>query len=143
MTRWSYRSNFVGYPTDCPHREKNGWTGDAQLAAEQAMYNWHNVAAYEAWMNDFRDEQRASGELPGIVPTSGWGYKWGNGPAWDSAYLLIPWYLYQYYGDTRVLAEHYDYHETLRRLPYPPRQEPHRGHRPGRLGAGQDRDAGG
>ncbi|MEI8374560.1 MAG: glycoside hydrolase family 78 protein [Planctomycetota bacterium] len=108
MTLWSYRSNFVGIPTDCPQREKNGWTGDAHLAAEQAMYNYDNVAAYEAWMNDFKDEQRATGELPGIVPTSGWGYTWGNGPAWDCAYLLIPWYLYQYQGDTRVLADHYD-----------------------------------
>jgi len=42
------------------------------------------------------------------VPTGGWGYHWGNGPAWDSAYPLICWYLYQYYGDTRVLEEHYD-----------------------------------
>ena len=107
-TLWSYRSNFVGIPTDCPHREKNGWTGDAHLAAEQAMYNFDNVAGYEKWMNDLKDEQRESGELPGIVPTSGWGYEWGNGPAWDSAYVLIPWYLYRYYGDARVLADHYD-----------------------------------
>ena len=55
-----------------------------------------------------RTSSGASGELPGIVPTSGWGYQWGNGPAWDSAYVLIPWYLYQYRGDTRILAEHYD-----------------------------------
>ena len=109
MTLWSYRSNFVGIPTDCPQREKNGWTGDAHLAAEQAMYNVHNVAAYETWMNDFLDEQRPGGELPGIVPTSGWGYEWGNGPAWDSAYLLIPWYLYRYQDDIRVLADHYDH----------------------------------
>ncbi len=108
MTLWSYRSNFVGYPTDCPHREKNGWTGDSHLAAEQAMFNFQNVASYETWMNSFKDEQRPTGELPGIIPTSGWGYAWGNGPAWDSAYLLIPWYLYEYYGDTRVLAEHFD-----------------------------------
>ena len=98
----------MGIPTDCPHREKNGWTGDAHLATEQAMFNFHNTAGYEAWMNDFQDEQRESGELPGIVPTSGWGYQWGNGPAWDSAYVLIPWYLYQFQGDTQVLAEHYD-----------------------------------
>jgi alpha-L-rhamnosidase len=103
----SYGANFHGYPTDCPHREKNGWTGDAQLAAEQAMYNWNNIPAYEKWMNDLADEQRPSGELPGIVPTAGWGYNWGNGPAWDSAYVLIPWYMYQYYGDTRVLQEQY------------------------------------
>jgi alpha-L-rhamnosidase len=109
LTLRSYRSNFAdGYPTDCPHREKNGWTGDAHLAAEQAMYNFDNTAGYLKWMNDFKDEQQPDGNLPGIVPTSGWGYQWGNGPAWDSASVLIPWYLYQYCGDTRVLAEHYD-----------------------------------
>ncbi|MCU0913467.1 MAG: glycoside hydrolase family 78 protein [Planctomycetes bacterium] len=107
-TLWSYVSNFVGYPTDCPHREKNGWTGDAHLAAETGLYNFEAAAAYAKWLNDFRDEQRPTGELPGIVPTSGWGYQWGNGPAWDSAYVLIPWYLYQYRGDTRILADHYD-----------------------------------
>lgn len=107
-TVWSYGANFIGYPTDCPHREKNGWTGDAHLAAEQAMFNVDNIAAYEKWMDDLFDEQRDSGELPGIVPTSGWGYHWGNGPAWDSAYVLIPWYLYQYAGDVRVLERHYD-----------------------------------
>lgn len=107
-TLWSYISNFVGYPTDCPHREKNGWTGDAHLAAETGLYNFHSAPAYAKWLNDLKDEQRDSGELPGIVPTSGWGYQWGNGPAWDSAYVLIPWYLYEYEGDTRALAEHYD-----------------------------------
>ncbi len=107
-TLWSYVSNFVGYPTDCPHREKNGWTGDAHLAAETGLYNFDSASAYTKWLNDLKDEQRPSGELPGIVPTSGWGYQWGNGPAWDSAYVLIPWYLYQYRGDMRALAEHYD-----------------------------------
>ena len=107
-TLWSYVSNFHGYPTDCPHREKNGWTGDAHLAAETGLYNFHSASAYAKWMDDLKDEQRDSGELPGIVPTSGWGYHWGNGPAWDSAYVLIPWYLYQYRGDNRILAEHYE-----------------------------------
>ncbi|HSW00876.1 MAG TPA: glycoside hydrolase family 78 protein [Sedimentisphaerales bacterium] len=110
-TLWSYVSNFHGYPTDCPHREKNGWTGDAHLAAETGLYNFDSAAAYAKWINDLYDEQRDSGELPGIVPTSGWGYAWGNGPAWDSAYVLIPWYLYQYKGDTRVLADHYERHK--------------------------------
>lgn len=105
LTLWSYRGNYLGFPTDCPHREKNGWTGDAHLAAEQGLLNWDNAPAYEKWMNDFSDEQRDNGELPGIVPTSGWGY--GIGPAWDSAYILIPWYLYVYRGDESVLATHY------------------------------------
>jgi len=107
-TLWSYISNFHGYPTDCPHREKNGWTGDAHLAAEQGLLNFASAAAYTKWLNDIKDEQRPSGELPGIVPTSGWGYHWGNGPAWDSAYILIAWYLHQYRGDVRILEQHYD-----------------------------------
>jgi alpha-L-rhamnosidase len=107
-TRWSYANNFHGHPTDCPQREKNGWTGDAHLAAEAGLYNFEPSASYTKWMRDFHDEQRITGELPGIVPTGGWGYKWGNGPAWDCAYVLIPWYLYEYRGDRRILAEHYD-----------------------------------
>ena len=106
--RWSYLNNLQGIPTDCPHREKNGWTGDAHLAAEQALFNFAAAPVYAKWINDLGDEQQPSGELPGIVPTSGWGYKWGNGPAWDSAFLLLPFYLYQYCGDTQVLRDHYD-----------------------------------
>ncbi|MBV9469746.1 MAG: family 78 glycoside hydrolase catalytic domain [Abitibacteriaceae bacterium] len=108
-TIWSYLSNFQGIPTDCPHREKNGWTGDAQLAAEQGMYNFDSAANYVKWLNDLKDEQQPGGALPGIVPTGGWGYQWGNGPAWDSAYPLICWYLYQYYGDTRIFQVHYEH----------------------------------
>ena len=108
LTQWSYRGNFHGYPTDCPQREKNGWTGDAHLAAEQAMYQFENTASYRKWIQDINDEQRETGEICAIIPTSGWGYQWGNGPAWDSAFLIIPWYVYTYRGDTRILADHYD-----------------------------------
>ncbi len=107
-TRRSYRGNYVnGYPTDCPHREKNGWTADAHLAAELAQYNVQNTAAYEKWIYDLIDEQQPDGNLPGIVPTSGWGYEWGNGPAWDSALFIIPWTLYVYQGDAKILADVY------------------------------------
>jgi len=109
-TLWSYRSNLLSIPTDCPHREKNGWTGDAHLAAEQALLNFDPAAVYTKWMDDFADEQRETGELPGIVPTGGWGYEWGNGPAWDSAFLLIPHYLHLYRGDRRILERHYEGH---------------------------------
>ncbi len=108
-TLLSYCSNYVdGYPTDCPHREKNGWTGDAHLAAEQAMYNWNNMAAYEKWIGDLRDEQLPDGNLAAIVPTGGWGYAWGNGPAWDSSLVIIPWYLYLYRGDLDILKVNYN-----------------------------------
>ena len=111
-TKWSYVSNFVGIPTDCPHREKNGWTGDAQMSAQQAMYNFDNAAAYTNWIDSMRDAMKPDGMFPGIVPTGGWGYAWGNGPAWDSAYFIIPWYLYLYGGDTGILREHYDGFKT-------------------------------
>ncbi|MGI6400813.1 MAG: family 78 glycoside hydrolase catalytic domain [Thermoguttaceae bacterium] len=105
----SYRCNFVaGFPTDCPHREKNGWTGDAQLACELAQYNFENTAGYEKWIDDLIDEQRPNGNLPGIVPTGDWGYPWGNGPAWDSALILIPWYLYVYRGDVKILEDSFE-----------------------------------
>lgn len=107
-TLWSYRNNFIGYPTDCPQREKNGWTGDAQLAAEAGLFNFASATAYRKWLQDIADEQQASGEIAAIIPTAGWGYYWGNGPAWDSAFILIPYYLYLYTGDVRTIAKHYD-----------------------------------
>jgi len=105
---WAFLSNFQGIPTDCPHREKNGWTGDAHLACEQAQLNFFPVSVHQKWMNDLADEQKPSGQLPGIVPTSGWGYTWGNGPAWDSAFLLIPYYQYVYYGDVENFRRNYE-----------------------------------
>ena len=104
-TLWSYRGNFVGIPTDCPHREKNGWTGDAQLACEMAMFNFDNAPAYVQWLHSMGDEQGPEGNFTGIVPSNDWG--WWGGPAWDSAMIVIPWYLYQYTGDTQPLSDHY------------------------------------
>ncbi len=106
--RWSYLSNLQSIPTDCPHREKNGWTGDAHLAAEQGLFTHDASTVYTKWINDLGDEQQPGGMLPGIVPTSGWGYSWGNGPAWDSAFLLIPDYMHTYYGDEQILRDHFD-----------------------------------
>lgn len=108
LTQWSYVSNFTGIPTDCPHREKNGWTGDAQLACETGLLNYDAANAYAHWLGTIADAQRSSGQLPGIVPTGGWGYNWGNGPAWDSAFIVIPWQMYRYRGDKGILAKHYD-----------------------------------
>ncbi len=105
--RWSTLTNYHSIPTDCPHREKNAWTGDASLSAEQVLLNFNPLTAYTKWMNDFRDVQRPSGQLPGIVPTGGWGYNWGSGPAWDSAIILIPWYMYLYCGDKSILETMY------------------------------------
>ena len=108
MADRSYKSNFAdGYPTDCPHREKNGWTGDASIASELAQYRYENTAGYEKWLHDIMDSQLANGDICCIVPTSGWGYSWGNGPAWDSALPVIAWNLWTYRDDRRILDEVY------------------------------------
>ena len=105
MVDRSYRSNFTdGFPTDCPHREKNGWTGDAQIACEFAQYAYENTAAYLKWIQDIVDAQRDDGALPGIVPSGGWGFGGnGYGPVWDSAIAIVPWNLYMYRNDDRGL----------------------------------------
>lgn len=104
----SYLSNLYGYPTDCPQREKNGWTGDAHIASETGLYNFDAFTVYEKWLADHRDEQQPNGVLPSIIPTGGWGYEWGNGPDWTSTIAIIPWNLYLFYGDSRPLADNYD-----------------------------------
>ncbi len=107
-TNNSYLSNLFGYPTDCPQREKNGWTGDAHIAAETGLYNFDGITVYEKWLADHRDEQQPNGTLPSIIPTAGWGYEWGNGPDWTSTIALIPWDIYLFYGDTKILKDNYE-----------------------------------
>ena len=107
-TNNSYLSNLFGYPTDCPQREKNGWTGDAQIAIETGLYNFDGITIYEKWMADHRDEQQPNGVLPSIIPSNGWGYEWGNGPDWTSTISIIPWNVYLFYGDTKILKDNYE-----------------------------------
>jgi alpha-L-rhamnosidase len=107
-TKNSYLSNLFGYPTDCPQREKNGWTGDAHIACETGLYNFDGITIYEKWLADHRDEQQPNGVLPAIIPTDGWGYEWANGPDWTSTIALIPWNIYLFYGDAQLLERCYD-----------------------------------
>ena len=107
-TNSSYLSNLFGYPTDCPQREKNGWTGDAHIAVETGLYSYDAITIYEKWLADHRDEQQPNGILPAIIPTAGWGYAWANGPDWTSTITIIPWQVYLFYGDSKILADKYD-----------------------------------
>lgn len=107
MILWSHRSNFHGYPTDCPQREKNGWV-DGHRIAVTSLYNFNSASLYSKWLDDFKDEQKRTGDLPGIIPTSGWGYYYFNGPGWGSGYVILPWYLHEYSGDQLILEKHYD-----------------------------------
>ena len=105
ITDRTYRNNFLSFPTDCPTREKCGWTGDGWLAAAQGLCVFHNPLGYQQWLNDFAAWQQPDGNLYCIIPNSnGWGG--GNLPDWDSAYIIVNWYLYLYDGDAAVLAAH-------------------------------------
>lgn len=105
MTRNSDLSNFYYFPTDCPHREKNGWTGDAAVSCEQLSLNFAPEKSYKEWLRNIRKTQKETGELPGIIPTGGWGYEWGNGPAWDQVATVLPYMTYLLRGDREILEE--------------------------------------
>lgn len=105
ITRRSDLSNFYYFPTDCPQREKNGWTADAALSSEHMLLNLSPENSYREWMRNICKAQNDAGALPGIVPTGGWGFQWGNGPAWDSVLFCLPYYTYIYRGDKQILKE--------------------------------------
>ncbi|MDR1455201.1 MAG: glycoside hydrolase family 78 protein, partial [Tannerella sp.] len=104
---WAQKSNTVGYPTDCPHREKGAYTGDGQVIAEAAMHDFQMAPFYYKWLNDMRDAQEPGGRIPNTAPPIVGGM--GGGVAWGSAYILIPWWMYHYYDDARILEDHYPY----------------------------------
>lgn len=106
-TNQSYRGNIHSIPTDCPQREKNGWTADAHVAIDLALLNFDGITFYEKWMNDFIDNQRSNGGISGIIPTDSWGYGEWPGPVWDAALFIIPNALYNYYGEKRSIEQLY------------------------------------
>jgi len=105
ITRRSILSNFYHFPTDCPQREKNGWTADAALTCEAALLNFDPEQSYREWMRNVCKAQAENGSLPGIVPTGGWGFDWGNGPAWDCVLAELPYLTYIYRGQTEMIRE--------------------------------------
>lgn len=102
MTRRSTLGNFQHFPNDCPHREKNGWTADAALSAEQTLLNFEPEDNYLMWERCIVRAMNEDGALPGIVPTGGWGFQWGNGPAWDSVLIYLPYFCAVLRDDLRV-----------------------------------------
>ncbi|MDD6483801.1 MAG: family 78 glycoside hydrolase catalytic domain [Clostridiales bacterium] len=112
-TLWSQRSNFIDIPTDCPQRdERMGWTGDAQVFALTAGYNYDVLKFFKKWLGDLRAEQRADGSVPSIIPnfwkkniTEDWGY---SSTAWGEAAVVIPYQMYRLYGDKSILEESFE-----------------------------------
>ncbi len=108
MARNATLSNFYYFPTDCPHREKNGWTGDASMSARQMLLNLNPENSFKEWLRNICKAQREDGMIPGVVPTGDWGYGKGTGPAWDAVLVNLPYMTYIYRGDTEILKENAD-----------------------------------
>ena len=109
---WSAKSNFVDIPTDCPQRdERMGWTGDINVFAPTALYNFELSRFLEKWLRDVKAEQLPTGGLPNTVPVQGYGF-----PAtmpemavdwWGDACVNVPWALYEATGNVDILRAMY------------------------------------
>ena len=105
MTKRTFCNNFHSIVTDCPTREKNGWTADGYLAIDISLLNFDNYRFYEKWCDDLADNLRDDGRISGIIPDSHWGYMDWIGPVWDAAMFIIPEKMYEYTGDTRQIEK--------------------------------------
>jgi len=116
--QWTFASSLQGLVQDAADRaERQGWLGDPGFVAEDYAYNFDMTTLWEKWLNDMKDIQKADGNIPLVAPLH-WRTVNNQGdfpidvyakwPVFQSTYPLLLWYLYQHYGDTRVLVEHYD-----------------------------------
>ncbi|WP_276255888.1 family 78 glycoside hydrolase catalytic domain [Halomontanus rarus] len=105
--RWGLRTNVHSVPTDCPQRdERQGFTGDGHLAARALLYNFDAGHVHEKWSRDHDDAQSRHGYLPSKVP---FGSTPANiGPSWTASRITVPWHVYCFSGNERVLAERYE-----------------------------------
>ena len=109
-SRWSQRSNFMGIPTDCPQRdERLGWMGDAHVFWDAASFNMDTAAFTQRFLADVRDAQRDTGDYPDIAPNADMAHFTGPGssPGWGDAGVALPWTIWQRYGDTAVIDQHW------------------------------------
>ena len=110
-TVWSTKGNSLDIPTDCPTRERHGWTGDAQIFFETANYLFDYAAFSKKYLKDVYDWQKKDGRLPQIAPYGGVDfYMWTlNGSVgWSDAGILIPYRFWKLYGDKQILIDYYD-----------------------------------
>jgi alpha-L-rhamnosidase len=110
---WSQRGNFLSIPTDCPQRERAGWTGDLQVFMPAATTNQHVLGFVERWLANARADQLDDGQIPMVVPDipsladGGMGIG-ASSAAWGDAIVIVPHVLYRRYGDVSVLRDNYD-----------------------------------
>jgi alpha-L-rhamnosidase len=108
---WGQKGNFVDVPTDCPQRdERLGWTGDAQVFAPTASFNFDTAAFYTKWLRDVALDQEDDGAVPYVIPNA-LTHTTRKGAAasagWADVAVVLPWTVYQAFGDKRILEEQY------------------------------------
>ena len=104
---WSQKGNYLDIPTDCPQRdERYGWTGDGQIFCRAATYQYDVRQFFRKWLADMRAAQYENGWVPEVIPSLT-AYKPG-GAAWSDAVTIIPWQLYETYGDVSFISDMYD-----------------------------------
>lgn len=102
---WGQRGNFLDIPTDCPQRdERLGWMGDAQVFSWTAAFNRNTALFYTKWMHDIAAESSLEKGVPHVVPDILGQY---SSSAWSDAAVIIPWVVYQIYGDKSILEENW------------------------------------
>lgn len=106
---WTQRGNMHSVLTDCPQRdERAGWMGDAQVFSHTSIFNLNMAAFYTKWIRDMRDSQTDAGFFPDFTPQVAHWAGWFNSPGWSDAGVIIPWRMYEHYGDTSILSVQYD-----------------------------------
>lgn len=105
---WTQRANFFEMPTDCPQRdERMGWTGDAQIYVRAATFNADIASFYTKWLRDLNDDQWDYGAYPAYAPRPLARPNEHHAAGWMDAGVICPWTIWQVYGDTRVIREHW------------------------------------
>ncbi|HVX47723.1 MAG TPA: family 78 glycoside hydrolase catalytic domain [Mycobacteriales bacterium] len=116
---WGQRGNFLSVPTDCPQRdERLGWTGDAQVFAATAAFNYDVRGFFKKWITDLVDAQRPSGAVTHVAPdilsdgfrlrsATGDSPDWAGAAGWGDAIAIVPWELFGAYGDERLIGAAY------------------------------------
>ena len=108
-TVWSAKNNHADLPTDCPTRERHGWSGDAQIFCPTACFLFDYLPFGEKYLNDLYDWQKKNGCLPQIAPEGGTDFYMAgmNGSVgWADAGVLMPYALWKQYGDMEVLRKY-------------------------------------
>ena len=105
---WTQRANFFEMPTDCPQRdERMGWTGDAQIYVRAATFNADIASFYTKWLRDLNDDAWDYGAYAAYAPRPLARPNEHHAAGWMDAGVICPWTIWQVYGDTRVITEHW------------------------------------